>query len=268
MPHWLTPSLFLAVILILFPINSLGMDFRWETRDKVEHLVLFGEIKAGDSERFRSFLRKNFQRYKNTRWIRLASNGGDVVEALKVSAILRSIYPIITVEGDKCASSCFYLFLSGVHRSAKDPIMVGIHRAYFAPVHFEKLSPLDARSRQMELTKLLDAVLDENQVPQYLKETLNRTASADVYWLTTEDLEKIGRRPAWYEELLIAKCGYGKVIQGGKKPPEQLVSKYEALDAYLDSYICEQKLIDAELRVMPAILTPQSETIRKTAAGR
>ena len=143
--------------------------------------------------------------------------GGSLVEALKMAAILRSIYADIDVESDKCASSCFFLFLSGISRHTDDSSLIGIHRAFFEPAYFAKLSPDDARLQQQTLKKLLDFILDENQVPQYLKERMNSTSSADIYWLSDDEHPENGHMPAWYEELLIAKCDYGGFLRSCKR---------------------------------------------------
>ena len=240
---------------------TFGMDFYWESTQYGEQLVLSGEIKTGDGEKFRSFIKTNFEKYKTNRSIRLASNGGNLVEALKISAILRSIYPDIMVKGEKCASSCFFLYLSGVSRHAEESSLIGIHRAFFDPAYFATLKPNDAKSKQAELQKLMGAILDENQVPQYLKEQLNRTSSADIYWLSDDDIKNIGHMPAWFEELLIAKCEYGKCMALMKKmfaakddDPEIDLYPQAVANCFLFWSDCKTKMINKELSKMPKIL--------------
>ena len=235
------------------------MDFYWE-RGKVDQLVLSGEIKTGDGEKFRSFLRQNFEKYRSGHTIRLASNGGNLVESLKIAGILRSVYPTIVVKGDKCASSCFFLYLSGVKRTADAASLIGVHRAFFEPVYFEKLKPEDARKQQSELTKVMDTILDENQVPRYLRDRINHTSSADIYWLTDDDVENIGYMPAWYEEVMIAKCEYGKVLAYSKLPNDEFDPQ-----SVVNYYIyrgCEDKFIDVQLATMPTSLAESGSSIK------
>jgi ATP-dependent protease ClpP protease subunit len=254
-----TATIGAVLLLLLFCSQALTMDFTWVEgpADSVSagpYIKMAGDINTGDFEKFKAFVRKNLDRYKKNRFVHLSSNGGNLIEALKIAELLRSMYPNIRIDGGNCASSCFFLYLSGTTRNAFPPFLIGIHRAYFDPKYFAELKPDEARKQQMELTKLVNSILDENGVPQGLKDKMNETSSNDIYWLAFDEVESIGNHPAWYEELMIAKCDYGKVLALEKRILGPSV-KGEDLDSifndyskrYLEFSKCEDKVVNAEL---------------------
>lgn len=255
-----------------FPICTYGSDFYWEVVEydsggTYNRLVLSGEIRTGDADKFRSFMRQNFEKYKDTARIRLASNGGNLYEALKMTVVIRSLYASIYVEGDKCASSCFFLYLSGVRRYA-DESLLGIHRAYFDPAYFKGLNAEEAKSGLIWLTKQVDLILDENQVPQYLKERMNRTPSAAAYWLINDDLRAIGEMPPWYEELLIARCDYGLIASTYNRWENGVEDDNFDAEALANKIIksgkCEDELIRTQLSHLPSTLI-QEKVVKRSA---
>ncbi len=177
-------------------------------------LYMNGEINRGDYEKFRKFLLPNLDEFvAGNRVVMISSNGGDLIEALKIARIMRAMYLDISVPRDGCASSCFFLYLSGIHRTALIEKSLGIHRAYFDPTYFSGLSPSDADHNQAELSKIVKQYLEDYSVPGYLIDRMNRTSSGEIYWLSELDIEALGDWPPWYEEMLIAKCGYDKTIE-------------------------------------------------------
>ncbi|HQU93746.1 MAG TPA: hypothetical protein PLK77_15690 [Pyrinomonadaceae bacterium] len=56
-------------------MSAFGMDFAWQktpaTKDTSEgyHLRMSGEIRTGDSDRFREFVKNNLAKYKDHRYI-------------------------------------------------------------------------------------------------------------------------------------------------------------------------------------------------------
>ena len=48
--------------------------------------------------------------------------------------------------------------------------------------------------------------LETNGVPRRLIDQMNGTGSSEIYWLTQQDVKDVGRYPAWFEELILAKC--------------------------------------------------------------
>jgi hypothetical protein len=257
------------VAIIFFAVSSwaAGMDFSWvitpatSSTSEGHVLKMSGEINVGDYERFRSFVRKNLDTYKSNRFVDLSSNGGNVAEALKIAAVLRLMYPSISVTDGKCASSCFFLYLSGASRYAKTSSLLGVHRAYFDPKYFAGLRPEQARKKQNELTTIMNSILDDNGVPQSLKDKMNQTASTDIYWLTDRDVSALGLHPMWYEEYMIAKCGSGDAAENAtliRRKRDKVENTDNLLDDLILSYIkfkkCEDEVISAELSNLAKLL--------------
>jgi hypothetical protein len=40
-------------------------------------------------------------------------------------------------------------------------------------------------------------------------------ASSEIYWLTFDDLDRIGPRSHWYDELMVSRCGLDKRLERG-----------------------------------------------------
>lgn len=247
------------VLLSSLPLSAVGMDFFWgpgplalSKGNRDDFLYLSGDIRAGDFAKFVEFMRTNWPKYQmSPRLVVLSSNGGSLVETVKIAGLLRQMYAGVHVVGDKCASSCFFLFLSGTFRYS-EPAKLGVHRAYFAQDFFAGLPPTQAQKRQSELTAAVRRMLDESGVPQFLVDRVNATSSAEIYWLTTDDLERLGMRPAWYEELLIAKCAFDKRLEEQFRSTPRGATQYDAIRA---AYVansrgvaeCEAELSEPEL---------------------
>lgn len=258
---------FLSVVLLVllveasFPVTFRWVDSKGEKDDKEGiFLELSGDIKVGDYERFRVFVRDNLSKWKNHRNVRLSSNGGNLVEALQISNLLRAMYPTIYVE-ERCASACFFLYLSGSSRYGSANL-IGIHRAYFEPAYFGGLAPNEAKKKQTQLTSLVNSILDENGVSQTLKDKMQQTSSTTIHWLSSEEIESLGRHPAWYEELLIAKCKYRNVMKAEdafftKQPNEKASEK--AVDDFLQQSselrACEGSLFIQESAALNRLLS-------------
>lgn len=193
-----------------------GLDFTWEKDKEIggEHLRIDGEIEPGDFERFLRFIRIDQHRYLESanQNVRLNSRGGSFIEAIRISQLLKKLYPKMTVgREDICASSCFFLFLSGAERNVWLGGRIGIHRVYFDGKFYAGLSTSEARKRESDLYLLVEEILKENRVPQYLREAMNSVPSNEIRWLDDIEIKNLGQMPPWYEEYLIAKCNYGDV---------------------------------------------------------
>ena len=164
------------------------MEFGWGTQDLKPHentkngkdvLWLTGEIRRGDFNKFRTFTVDHLDEIVLAPpVISLSSNGGDVVEALQMAALIRSMYAMVYIgHNEKCASACFYLYVSAVNRVALDPRSIGIHRPYFDSTYFADLSPAAAEKRYAELAKTISDFLENSYVPRSIIEKMNATSN-------------------------------------------------------------------------------------------
>ena len=76
-------------------------------------------------------------------------------------------------------------------------------------------------------------------------------ASSEIYWLSILDVDQqLGRRPPWYEQFLIARCGFDKALDkqyfdfgGGGADRKTLLNRALNVDS------CGEKLSQPEAEV-------------------
>lgn len=178
-------------------------------------VVITGEITPGDYERLLDFIEQDPVRFRASP-ILLASPGGDLVEAMKIARLIKSTYQFVFVNGAKgsCASACFFIYVSAIERGATNRAL-GIHRPYFAPENFARKRLAEAEEMQQRLLKEARTFLEDREVPQYLIEEMFSRASDEVYWLDTADIDRIGERAHWYDQILVDRCGLNKELEAG-----------------------------------------------------
>lgn len=118
-------------------------------------IIFNGDITDGDAKKLHSAIKYVQSKYqentckRGTLHLELSSNGGSVLEALKLGELIReeelstSIYV-----GRKCFSSCVYVFAGGVSRYNFGQI--GVHRPYY--------SQLDANLTTNQIREYRDAL--------------------------------------------------------------------------------------------------------------
>jgi hypothetical protein len=138
----------------------------------------------------------------------LASPGGDVAEALAIGRLLKSIYAqaIVGPRYGSCASACFIIFASAVDRVGVAGL-VGIHRPYVAPGRLRSLTVTEAEREETKVLLDAEKYLHTLRVPRALIDQMFSRSSTDIHWLSDDELEQLGWRAPWYEELLVARCG-------------------------------------------------------------
>jgi hypothetical protein len=210
----------LMVTIVAMPLYAFAMDFRLTNKNPVgdghieganPFLLLHGEIQPGDYERLLKYAAANNINLVGKPFI-LASPGGDVTEALKIGRLVKRLYAEVVVGPTfgPCASACFIIFASSVNRMALAGL-VGIHRPYLSRERFRSLSPSAAETLETRALTDAEIYLHELRVPNNLVDTMFEHASTEIHWLSDDELDhQLGQRPAWYEEFLIAKCGFDK----------------------------------------------------------
>jgi hypothetical protein len=197
-------------------------------------LVLSGEIIPGDYERLLTKILEDQNRFLSRNKIILASDGGDVAEALKLARLVKSLFTDIVVGPltGRCVSACFFIFVAAGQREADGEKLIGINRP-FIPAADAAVAP-DAAAAPPKTATVAEgralsqvrAFLQDNAVPGYLVEEMFRRASDDAYWLSAEDEKNLGYRAPWFDQYLRAKCAWdGQVerdVYAGKRPVDDL----------------------------------------------
>jgi hypothetical protein len=151
----------------------------------------------------------------------LASDGGDVAEALKIAKLVKSLYTTVIVGPltGRCVSACFFIYAAAGQRETDGERLIGINRPYLAASEARSTStaPADATMAESKALAKVRAFLEDNAVPRYLLDEMFRHASDDAYWLTAEDQKNLGYRSPGFDRYLRDKCAWDD-----KKPIEDL----------------------------------------------
>ena len=215
------------IITLLCGSSTFAMSFEWGK--DLHQMTMNGQIVSGDAERFITVLLsppKSFANLYKMPWrIELDSDGGSVVEALRISALVEAMHVDTQVRrAGVCSSSCFFIFLSGMERRAsgylsEEPAKarafgyVGLHRPYLDPQQSSQMSLPNVTDRQRDLVAAVRNHLTSEGVSQRLLDGMMRRSSNEIFWLTQDDLDELGSYNAGYEESLIAKCGFSRQIE-------------------------------------------------------
>jgi len=209
--------------LVLWVILFSGIHPAWAADIRTEGKVIYldGEITKGDAEIFRAKWRDQ----RTTRVVRINSKGGDLKTALDIASIVKKNHiGVVANHNGYCASSCFFIFMSGYDRTGEpandDGTLpsrdvanrfgyVGIHRPYFS-------KSTSAREQEQMMVKVRQ-ILAEARVPQHLIDTMMARPSNEIYWLSMRDLEMLGEINPGDEEVLIQRCGYKRVMKRVKE---------------------------------------------------
>jgi hypothetical protein len=193
-------------------------------------LVMSGEITAGDHDRLLSKIMEDQNRYLSLNKIILASDGGDVAEAIKIAALVKSLSATVMVGPmtGRCVSACFFIYAAAAQREVDGARLIGINRPYLVDT---EVAPAAAPRADGEIPdgRALRPVRDflaDNGVPNYLIDEMFRHASDDAYWLSAEDQKKLGFRSPAFDRYLAANCAWSDAIQqevfARKRPLEDL----------------------------------------------
>jgi len=180
-------------------------------------VVLRGEIVQGDAGRLRSLVVRNVVENRATLGLVLDSNGGSVVEAFRMIDVVREamldtslddIGPAGVKSRRTCVSACALVFMAGANRwySPWKGDRLGFHRPYFRSDSGNASARELAEAQGVAMRRVRDFLFEEGVPANFVDAMLNR-ASNEVLWVSSADWNQFRRRAAWFEELLISKCG-------------------------------------------------------------
>jgi hypothetical protein len=197
-------------------------------------LVLSGEITAGDYAALLTKILGDESRFLAQNKIILASDGGDVAEALKIARLVKSLHSRLSVGPltGRCVSACFYIYAAAAEREVDGEKLLGINRPFLADTQTvaatEAVPAARAGVAAAEAGALTQvrAFLQDNAVPSYLVQEMFRHASDDAYWLSADDEKNLGLRSQSFKQFLAAKCAWDERIErevyAGRRPAEEL----------------------------------------------
>ncbi len=193
-----------------------GLDFSFEPVAGLDAaanrkaLWMKGEVAEGDLDRLLRFLREHPRDFvEHGGRVTFVVDGGDVVEATRIGHFLREALIeawLPDASRTRCVSACFFMFVNAVSRVAVAE-SVGVHRPYFDAARLAGADAETVRRRYELLMREVRDILDELLVPRDLTEKMLATPWNETYWLSREDLDRLGEAQAWFEDFSAAKCG-------------------------------------------------------------
>ena len=196
-------------------------------------LVMSGEIIPGDYDRLLSKILDDPSRFLTQNKLILASDGGDMSEAIKIATLIRSLFAAVTVGPltGRCVSACFFIYASAAQREADGARLVGINRPYLVDSQAGPAAVPRPDADDSKALRQVRAFLQDNAVPSYLVDEMFRHPSDDAYWLSAEDEKALGFRSPAFDRYLAANCAWSETIErdvlARKRPPEDLQAAVE-----------------------------------------
>ena len=183
---------------------------RFDSAANGKALRIKGEVAEGDLDRLLRFLREHRREFvEHGGRVVFVVDGGDVVEATRIGrflgeALIEAWLP--DASSTRCVSACFFMFVNAVSRVAVAD-SVGVHRPYFDATVLAGADHEAARRRYESLLSEVRDTLEKLLVPRELTEKMLATPWNDTYWLSREDLDRLGEMQAWFEDFSAARCG-------------------------------------------------------------
>jgi hypothetical protein len=234
------------VALLFLGAPSLGAELFYLDHDPYTHqyvgpvgpLVISGEIVSGDFDHLLSKILGDPDRFLSENKIILASDGGDVAEALKIAALVKSMFSEVIVGPltGRCASACFFIYAAASQRETDGERLIGINRPYLADSEAALTPapsppPTNAVAAENRALIKVRAFLQENAVPSYLVDEMFRHPSDEVYWLSEDDQKNLGFESPAFKQYLRAECawdeGLEREVYEGKRSVDDLKEKWK-----------------------------------------
>lgn len=223
----------------IFILIALGFSFAFGNsaaaaefaRQEANHfgpvsIVLKGQIKPGDFDRFKDFLLLpgNLKAYTNYLW--LDSIGGNLAEAMKFAVLFEKNSASVVVGPDgKCYSACFMMFASGVDRWLYPFGELGVHRV---SVQFPaSLTGLDKAARNgmvQAVTNNAAAYLTAQGMPASLVAKMQDTPASEMFIINTLMIKREG----WQRIMALQPKFLEAVEQACGKQPDPATAPWTA----------------------------------------
>ena len=204
-------------------------------------LILEGKIDSGDYITVRNFLSEPSNFKQMTGEIFLASQGGNVTEALKIGYLIRHLRlstdapsrppPTVRSSGGEiirpldltnprnytCASACFLLYVAGVYREFIWVGRLGIHHPQidYKPIG---TTESDLSIATVDMRDKIKRYFEEMNVPSKYLDIMYSTPPNEVHWITQSEFDSDlkGYIPQ-VQALLEAKCNSRPGVEQGSE---------------------------------------------------
>jgi len=149
--------------------------------DSVE-ISISGKIASGDADLVAARVKAATDAGKSVTSVRLNSDGGSLLEGVRLAAIVRSAKLSTNVgQNATCASACFLVFAAGDTKFAYVHARIGVHGA----------SEEDGNESR-KATVAMARIAEELTVPSSIIRRMVNTPPNDMTWLSLNDLRSMG----------------------------------------------------------------------------
>jgi len=198
------------VLWLTLPISATAANI-WPSNEKNGYfrgIVIEGEIKFGDFDRFLDLIKTNHGQVNS---IYLYSSGGDFYEAMKIGQAIRELelHSQVPMKGENnypdcqeskwsyvplpknkkncsCASACFFIHIGGISRGGT---YLAVHRPYFATNKFGELSVVEAKKEFDTLQNSARKYMGTMNVPEHIQEDVLGTPSDRILILSDKTIK-------------------------------------------------------------------------------
>lgn len=204
-------------------------------------LVVSGEIVPGDYDHVLQKIAGNQKRFFEQNKFIIASESGDLIEAMKIADLIKSLYSGVTVGPftGRCLSTCFLMYVAASQRATDGPQLIGLDHPATEPA-------------VMDQTR---AFLKQNEVPQFLSDEMFRSGSQSAYVLSERDEATLGALSPAFKHYLADKCGWDETLErdvyAGRRPFADLKKMSECRSR--QSLIDAKKELAVLVKVKPAV---------------
>ncbi|MGP8096723.1 MAG: hypothetical protein ACLPUH_05250 [Steroidobacteraceae bacterium] len=191
-------------------------------------LVFSGDIDRGDYDRLLAKIAEDENRFLEQGKLLLASDGGDVTEAIKIARLVKALSAEVIVGPvtGRCAGVCFLIYAAADQRGTDGRNLIGMYRPQLDDADAAQLPAPDAAILEDSIQADARAFVQENAVPDYLIDEMFRHSARDVYWLSERDEQNLGAKSPSFEKFLAAKCAWSDTLERsvykGERPIEEL----------------------------------------------
>ena len=221
-------------------------------------LVLSGDIARGDYDRLLAKIAEDENRFFEQGKLLLASDGGDVPEAIKIARLVKALSTEVIVGPvtGRCAGACFLIYAAADQRGTDGPRLIGLYRPQLDDADAALLPAPDAAILEDAMQADARAFVQDNAVPDHLVDEMFRHGASDVYWLSERDERDLGAKSPMFEKFLAAKCAWSDALERsvykGERPIEDLK----------EVWVCRARLTQPAARQALASALHQSNTTR------
>jgi hypothetical protein len=202
--------------------------FTNEYTGPVGPLVLSGEIVPGDYARVLAKIAEDPNRFLSQNKLILASSQGNAGEAMKIAALVKSLYTEVIVAPltGRCAGACFLIYAAAAARGTDGEKLLGVSRPGLAESEWAAMPTAQAALLEDGMQAPARTFLNDNEVPPDIVDEMFKRPPTDIYWLSDEQEAALNPKSPSFAKLLADKCGWHdgleRAVYQGQRPVDDL----------------------------------------------